>query len=144
MWASSRIFFRKETTMDSTNHPPPRVEQRGNVKIITLTRDTVRDIENVLAGELEGPTKEVGGHLLLDFTNVECLSSVELETLITLQRKLKASGGRLTVFNLSAQVFEVFAVARLQTYLGICREEAPVSHNGDQTVDNPLGRRSGA
>jgi len=108
--------------MSSSNHVSPKVEQGGNVKVITFTAGSVRDVDNVLARELEGLTEGLGDcHLLLDFTNVEYLSSVELGTLIKLHMKLKATGGRLTLFNLSADVFEAFAISRLQTLLGICR-----------------------
>ncbi len=108
----------------SNNHLPAKVEKSGNVKIITFTGDEVRDVENVLASELHGHMENLKEcHLLLDFTHVEYLSSVELGTLITLHKKVKASGGRLTLFNLNAQVYEVFTVTRLQTYLGICRED---------------------
>jgi len=100
----------------------PKVEQAGNVKVITFTSGSVRDVDNVLARELEGLTESLGDcHLLLDFTNVEYLSSVELATLVMLHKKVKATGGRLTLFNLNADVFEVFTVTRLQTLLGICR-----------------------
>jgi anti-sigma B factor antagonist len=103
---------------------PPKVEQSGNVKIITFTDGKVRDVENVLARELEGLTDDLGaGHLLLDFTNVEYLTSVELGTLIGLNKRMKAGGGRLTLFNLNPQVFEVFTVTHLQTLLAICRED---------------------
>jgi anti-sigma B factor antagonist len=102
--------------------------QSGNVKIITFTGDKVRDVENVLAGELLGRTDDLEGcHLLLDFSHVDYLTSVELGTLITLHKRMKASGGRLTLFNMNPQVCEIFAVTRLQTLLGICREESPVS-----------------
>ena len=91
------------------------------VKIITFTAGQMR-LENVLATELEGLTDDLGEcHLLLDFTNVEYISSVELGTLVTLHKKMKASGGRLTLFNLNLQVFEVFAATRLETLIGICR-----------------------
>jgi anti-sigma B factor antagonist len=116
--------------LSNNNHLPPKVEKSGNVKIITFTGDEVRDVENVLAKELKGHMEDLGEcHLLLDFTNVEYLSSVELGTLITLHKRMKASGGRLTLFNLNAQVYEVFTVTRLQTLLGICREEVPPKVN---------------
>jgi len=109
--------------MSLANHLPPKMEQSGNVKIITFTGDKVRDVENVLASELKGCTQDLGAcHLLLDFTNVEYLTSVELGTLVTLHKTVKASGGRLTLFNLNAEVYEVFTVTRLQALLGICRE----------------------
>jgi len=115
-----------ETDLSNNNHLPPKVEKSGNVKIVTFTGDEVRDVDNVLAKELKGHTEDLTQcHLLLDFTHVEYLGSAELGTLITLHKRMKASGGRLTLFNLNAQVYEVFTVTRLQTLLGICREVAP-------------------
>jgi anti-anti-sigma factor len=106
-----------------TGHYPPKVEQSGNVRIITFAADTVRDVGNVLARELQGRTGGLGeGHLLLDFTNVGYITSVELGALVRLHQEVKARGGRLTLFNLSAEVYEVFTTTRLQTLLGICRE----------------------
>jgi anti-anti-sigma factor len=107
----------------TTGHLPPKVEQSGNVRVVTFAADGVRDVENMLARDLEGCTGDLGGgHLLLDFTHVERLGSVELGTLIGLHQRMKACGGRLTLFNLNAEVYEVFTVTRLQTLLGICRE----------------------
>jgi anti-anti-sigma factor len=104
-------------------HPSPKVEQSGNVRIITFTGDSVRDLENVIAIELEGNIAGLAdSHLLLDFTNVETLSSAELETLVRLHKQMKDCGGRLTLFNLSIQVYEVFTKDQLQKRMGICRE----------------------
>lgn len=106
-----------------TVHTSPKVEQGDSVRVITFTADKVRDVQNVLARELEGRTDGLGAcHLLLDFTNVAYLNSLELGTLITLDKRMKAAGGRLTLFNLNAQVYEVFTTTHLQTVLGICRE----------------------
>jgi anti-sigma B factor antagonist len=108
--------------MSSPTRTPAKTEQLGNVKIITFTAGQVRDVDNVIATELEGLTDELGEcHLLLDFTNVEFITSVELGTLVGLHKKMRASGGRLTLFNLNPQVFEVFAVTRLETLIRICR-----------------------
>src|SRR5690349_13157449 len=110
--------------MSSPARLPPKVEERGGVKIITFTAGQRRDVENVLATELQGLTDDLGEcHLLLDFTNVEFVTSVELGTLIGLHNKMKTSGGRLTLFNLNLQVFEVFTVTRLENLIGICRED---------------------
>ena len=108
--------------MSSPIRSSPKLERIGNVKIITFTANQVRDVENVIATELEGLTDQLGEcHLLLDFTNVEYITSVELGTLVSLHTKMKASGGRLTLFNLNLQVFEVFTATRLETLIGICR-----------------------
>lgn len=109
--------------MSSTTRSQPKVEQLGDIKIITFAASQKRGLENVIATELEGLTDNLGEcHLLLDFTNVELITSVELGTLVGLHRKMKASGGRLTLFNLSFHVFEVFGVTRLEKLIGICRE----------------------
>jgi carbon storage regulator len=107
--------------MSSATRLLPKTEQTGTVRIITFTAGQVR-MENVIASELEGLTDELGEcHLLLDFTNVEYVSSVELGTLVSLHKKMKASGGRLTLFNLNLQVFGVFLATHLETLIGICR-----------------------
>ena len=109
------------TAVSSASRLLPKTEHTGTVKIITFTAGQVR-LENVIASELEGLTDDLGKcHLLLDFTNVEYISSVELGTLISLHKKMKASGGRLTLFNLNLQVFEVFLATHLEALIGICR-----------------------
>jgi hypothetical protein len=45
-----------------------------------------------------------------------------LETLLMLHTRMKACGGQLTLFNLSARVYEEFTATHLQQILGICRE----------------------
>lgn len=103
-------------------HVAPKMEQRPGVRIITFTDGGIRNMENVLGRELEGLTESLtADHLLLDFTNVKRITSVELGTLIKLHKRLRETGGRLTLFNLNAAVFGVFAVTRLETLIGICR-----------------------
>lgn len=112
----------------STTRSAPKVQKSGNVKIITFTEGNARDVDNVLGEELRGLSDDLGDcHLLLDFVNVDFLSSIELGTLVTLHNKMKASGGRLTLFNLSDQVFEVFETTCLHRLLTICREEREAS-----------------
>lgn len=104
----------------------PKVERSGDLTILTFTAHAIRNVESVIARELETLTAGAGGqHLLLDFTHVELLNSMELSTLIALHRRVEEAGGRLTLFNLRADVFRVFAITRLNTFLEICREGAP-------------------
>jgi anti-anti-sigma factor len=103
-------------------HLSPKVERSDNVTIITFSGSQIRDVENMISTELEGNTDGLEDcHLLLDFTNVECLSSVELGTLIGLHKRMRDCGGRLTLFNMCPHVYEVFTITRLETLLGICR-----------------------
>jgi len=111
----------------------PKVEQSGNVRILTFTSGVIRDLEDVIGGELGGRTDGLeGGHLLLDFTNVNYITSVELGSLIWLHKKMSLSEGRLTLFNLSAHVYEVFKVTRLNTLFAICRAQRSVQRGGIQ------------
>lgn len=128
-------------------HLPPKVEQCGNVRIITFAPDVVRDVENVIARELQGRTDETGGcHLLLDFTNVEYITSVELGTLVRLHKQMKASGGRLTLFNFKAEVYEVFTTTCYKhswAFAGRTSLSPPVPRRGELAcpVTTASGRR---
>jgi len=100
------------------------------VKVITFTSGKVRDVDDVIAGELEGRTDGLAAcHLMLDFTNVTYVNSAELGTLVGLHTRIAQAGGRLTLFNLSDNVYEVFTVTRLHTLLAICREGPPGAAN---------------
>jgi anti-sigma B factor antagonist len=96
------------------------MQQRGDVKILTLSGGKARVVEDLMEGELEGLTDEPRGcHLLLDFSKVEYINSDDLGVLINLHKNMQRFGGRLTLFNLNAQVYEVFTVTRLHTLLTI-------------------------
>jgi anti-sigma B factor antagonist len=96
------------------------MQQHGEVRIITLSGGKVRVVEDLMEAELEGLTKESrGGHLLLDFSKVEYITSDDLGVLINLHKRMQRLGGRLTLCNLNAQVYEVFTVTRLHTLLTI-------------------------
>lgn len=99
----------------------PKVERAANVTIVTFTADALRDVENVIARELEGHTAGAECHLLLDFTNVKYLNSAELGTLVTLHTQIRDAGGQLTLFNLSARLRPLFSITRLNTLLAICQ-----------------------
>ena len=61
---------------------------------------------------------------LLNFSNVEFLSSAALGKLITLDKKVKANGGRLKLSNIRPEIYEVFAITKLNKLFDIKDEEA--------------------
>ena len=61
--------------------------------------------------------------LLLNFGNVEYLSSAALGKLITLNKKLQAVGGRLILCNIDPQIYEVFEITKLDKFFNIQKEE---------------------
>ncbi len=62
--------------------------------------------------------------ILLNFFNVEFLSSAALGKLITLDKKVKAHGGKLKLSNIRPEIYEVFAITKLNKLFDIKDEEA--------------------
>ena len=62
--------------------------------------------------------------ILLNFTNVEFLSSAALGKLITLDRKVKSHKGRLKMSNIRPEILEVFQITKLNKVFDIRADEA--------------------
>ena len=62
--------------------------------------------------------------ILLNFSDVEFLSSAALGKLITLDRKVKASKGRLKMSNIRPEIFEVFQITKLNKVFDIRNDES--------------------
>ena len=62
--------------------------------------------------------------LVLNFSSVDFLSSAALGKLITLDKKVKAQGGLLKLCNIRPEIYEVFAITRLDRLFDIKDDEA--------------------
>jgi len=62
--------------------------------------------------------------LLLNFSTVDFLSSAALGKLITLDKKMKAHGGTLKLSNIRPEIYEVFAITKLNRLFDIKDDEA--------------------
>lgn len=62
--------------------------------------------------------------LVLNFSSVDFLSSAALGKLITLDKKVKARGGTLKLCNIRPEIYEVFAITRLNRLFDIREDEA--------------------
>jgi len=62
--------------------------------------------------------------LVLNFSSVDFLSSAALGKLITLDKKIKAQGGVLKLCNIRPEIYEVFAITRLNRLFDIKEDEA--------------------
>lgn len=62
--------------------------------------------------------------LVLNFSSVDFLSSAALGKLITLEKKLKNRGGTLKLCCIRPEIYEVFAITRLNRLFDIKQEEA--------------------
>lgn len=57
--------------------------------------------------------------LLIDFNNVDHLSSAALGTLITVNNKVRQKDGQLRLTNIDAQIYEVFVITKLNKLFNI-------------------------
>src|SRR5688572_23116567 len=81
-----------------------------------LEEMVINNIGESLAHLTENQTRP---QLLLDFSNVEHLSSAALGMLITLHKQLADKRGQLVLANIHPQIFEVFKITRLNKLFNI-------------------------
>ena len=62
--------------------------------------------------------------LLLNFSSVDFLSSAALGKLITLDKKVKAHSGVMKLSNIRPEIYEVFAITKLNRLFDIQDDEA--------------------
>jgi len=67
---------------------------------------------------------EQKSQLVLNFFAVEFLSSAALGKLITLEKKVKAHNGKVKLSNIRPQIYEVFAITKLNKLFDIKDDEA--------------------
>src|SRR5207249_7155227 len=82
-------------------------EDIGDVTVVNFTDRKILDEQNIqiIGEQLFSLVDEAGRRkLLLNFGNVEYLSSAALAKLITLNKKLQQAGGRLILCNIDPQI----------------------------------------
>ena len=102
------------------------VEDIGDVTVINFVDRKILDEQNIqVIGEQLFSLVDQDGRrkLLLNFGNVEYLSSAALGKLITLNKKLQAVNGRLVLCNIDPQIYEVFEITKLNKLFNIQKEE---------------------
>jgi anti-sigma B factor antagonist len=117
--------------MPETN-PPVTVSSEKDVRVVEFTNNKILDEANIaeigqtlssLIDERPSPK------LLLDFSNVDHLSSAALGMLINANNKIKQKNGQLRLASIKPQIFEVFVITKLNKLFKICptRSEATSS-----------------
>jgi anti-anti-sigma factor len=72
--------------------------------------------EKDLIGNIEGGAKK----LLLDFSELQYISSAGLRIVLLAAKRMRSSGGRLALCSLSRQINEVFEISGFNAILDIC------------------------
>lgn len=101
-------------------------EDLGDVTVVNFTDKKILDEQTiqVIGEQLFSLVEEVGRKkLLLNFSNVELLSSAALGKLVTLNRKIKDVGGKLVLCQINPNIFEVFEITKLNRIIEIRKDE---------------------
>ena len=117
--------------MSATN-PPVAVSDAKDVRIVEFTNNKILDEANIkeigdailgLVDERDNPK------LLIDFGNVDHLSSAALGMLININSKVKAKNGSLRLANIRSTIRDVFVITKLDKLFKILptREDALAS-----------------
>ena len=98
----------------------------GEVSVVQFKDRKILDESNIqeMGRELFELVEQKRTKILLNFMNVEFLSSAALGKLITLDKKLKAAKGQLKLSNIRPEIYEVFAITRLNKLFDLHDDEA--------------------
>jgi anti-sigma B factor antagonist len=108
-------------------HRRLEVAEVGDVTVVRFVDRKILDESNIqdMGQELFQLVEEQKRNkILLNFTSVDFLSSAALGKLITLDKKVKAHGGMLKLSNIQPDIYEVFAITKLNKLFDIRDDEA--------------------
>ncbi len=92
------------------------IDEVGDVTVAKFTDKKILDEGNIqiIGNQLFALVEEDARQkIVLDFANVEYLSSAALGKLITMDKKVKAAKGKLRLCNIRPDIYEVFAITKL-------------------------------
>jgi anti-sigma B factor antagonist len=117
--------FRGGRTMAVT--PRIHVNEADGVQVIRFAdrqlfdERTVREVADQVLGALPNDGSPI--RLILDFTDVNLVSSTLLSKLILLQRRVSGSGGKLRLCEMSPVIQQVFRTSNLDRLFSIDRDQ---------------------
>ena len=108
-------------------HRRLEVSEVGDVTVVRFVDRKILDEASIqeLGQELfQLVEQEKRKKLLLNFSKVDFLSSAALGKLITLDKKVKSQSGKLKFSNIRPEIYEVFAITKLNKLFDIKDDEA--------------------
>ncbi len=96
--------------------PPLSVVTEKNARVVEFTNNKILDEANIaeIGATLSSLIDEGDNpRVLLDFANVDHLSSAALGMLINANNRVKQRNGQLRLTNIKPQIFEVFVITKL-------------------------------
>jgi anti-sigma B factor antagonist len=113
-----------ETVMAQTK-PRISVEYAENATIVTFVDEKIleeMDIQALQASVMSVVEEAERIRLVLDFCNVQFLSSAVLGLLMRISKKVYEKEGQLKLCNISPRIFEIFKITRLNKIFDICED----------------------
>lgn len=104
-----------------------KLSEIGEVTVVRFVDKRIIDeaVIQELGSELYALVeKDKRESVLLSFESVEFLSSAALGKLITLEKKVKAQGGKLKLTSIRPEIYEVFTITKLDQLFDIKENEA--------------------
>lgn len=98
------------------------VQEAGDIAIVRITRRRILDsttIEEIKKQLFEMVEKENCTRMLIDIGLVEFMSSLMLNGLILLEKKIRSRSGRLVLCGMKREIYEVFVITRLHQFFYI-------------------------
>ena len=87
-----------------------QVQEQDGVLVVTVIEDQCSGIWKAIEVAVQGGKKSV----VLDFTNVSFLNSVNIAAIISARNKVVAAGGKMAVAEVKERVKSVFRVLKLE------------------------------
>lgn len=100
----------------SAGHRRLDIEEVGDITVAKFVDKKILDEGNIqiIGNQLFSLVEEEARQkIILDFSNVEYLSSAALGKLITMDKKVKAAKGKLRLCSVRPDIYEVFAITKL-------------------------------
>ncbi|QDU80639.1 Putative anti-sigma factor antagonist BtrV [Polystyrenella longa] len=99
------------------------IDEFGDITIAKFIDNKILDETNIqiIGNQLFALVEQDGRKkIILDFSSVEYLSSAALGKLITMEKKVKAAQGNLRLCSIRPEIYEVFAITKLNQVFTIC------------------------
>ena len=125
----------------SDAHSSVAVVEHDDIRIVEFTQSKILDEANIT--EIGARVGEVidsqsRPRILLDFANVDHLSSAALGMLINANNRIREKNGELRLCDIKRQILEVFAITKLDKLFRIYpTRQAAIESFGVQKTDLP-------
>lgn len=108
----------------SSSHQWLRVEPVGDVSVVKFTQADILDLEVIrkLGEQLLG-LADAGRHVVLNFEQVQRLSTALVGKVVALHQRLKDQGGQLALCRVAPHLREALELLKLPRFVPIYAEE---------------------